>query len=341
MSRVLLLAASMRPPTYLAARRSVIIDTDSAIDDAIAMVLLPALLITSVGGILSAQQAAATARRLVAPLSAEGAAPPVCAGLDPVRNAMQDAPWAPKYSAQCISALDDIALPADAGHAARAPALDAASAIAATAQQHPGATLVCLGPLTNIAEVVRRESGILSRLGELVVLGGAVRRAGSAPHGAEWNFAADPSSAAQVFAAVAAAGTKLVLLANDVANDDAISEQSPLVRALCEPVACGFGPLPAADGGRAWHARRQCIGRRLVALQPEALTMDPLASAFVLDPSVFELEDVHLRVDPVTGVTTECGLGEGTLVRLATRIDTSAYERLLREELLDDLPASL
>lgn len=346
------------------ARGPVIIDTDCAIDDAIALVLLPAILVSAVGGILPAHRAAAGARRLLGGLRRgrpHAAAPRVCPGLDPPNDFMGVAPWAPAYRARCERMLDDIALPADAGVDVRCATMadptpkaapDAADAIIAAVRLHAGATLVCLGPLTNVAEAIDREPDLLSQLGELVVLGGAVRHAGAAPHGAEWNMWFDPASAAKVFAAAAAAGSApLVLLANDVANDDAIDVHGPLVRALCEPVECDLACPPlAADAlaslsladpaeeavdDKASRLRRQCLGRRLIALQPEALTMDPLASAFVLDPTIFEVEDAHVSVDPLTGFTAESVAGAGTSVRLAVRVDSSAYERLLRKELLD------
>jgi len=128
-----------------------------------------------------------------------------------------------------------------------------------------------------------------------------------------------------------------VLLSNDVANDDAINVHAPLVRALCEPVECKLPAAPLAPAGEdraAARAYRQCVARRLVALQPEALTMDPLAAALVLRPSIFELQLAHVCVDERTGVTAECAAGRGTAVQLAVRIDCGEYERLLRDELL-------
>jgi len=158
---------------------------------------------------------------------------------------------------------------------------------------------------------------------------GAVRRKGHAPCGAEWNMWCDPRAATATFEAAAAAGIVLVLLANDCVNEDAIDVHSEAVSRLCEPVACD------EEGLAATQLARKRFGRRLVALQPEALTMDPLAAAYVLDPSLFEMEETHVAVDPDTGVTYEVGPGKGARLQLATRIDSRGYERLLLKELLN------
>jgi purine nucleosidase len=311
------------------------VDTDCAIDDAIALALLPALLVTCVGGMVAADHAVLGARRLVGGFATsygQARLPHVCLGLDPPNDILAVAPWARTYRERCERMLADIGMPSDAGatvHCALQPAPgDAASALIAAAREHAGnARLVCLGPLSNVAEALRREPGLFKMVAELVILGGAVRMRGSAPHGSEWNMWFDPVAAHEVFEAARLADLPLVLLSVDVANEDAIDLDSAAVRSLYKPVECTTGGADAQE-------QRRCYGRRLVALQPEALTMDPLAAAFVLAPETFKFEDAHVRVDKATGVTEEVVAGLGTRVRLAVSVDSHAYAQLLLRELI-------
>ena len=111
-------------------------------------------------------------------------------------------------------------------------AASAPEAILAAAREHPGhCTLLCLGPLTNVAEALLADPGTLQRcLSSVVVMGGAVRVPGNCGPGrrAEFNFYSDPEAARVVFGA----GLPLVLLDLGVANDDACT-QDDVVRLQC------------------------------------------------------------------------------------------------------------
>ena len=60
-------------------------------------------------------------------------------------------------------------------------------------------TLVPTGPLTNIATAIRREPAILSRIDEIVIMGGAMREGGNQTPSAEFNIIVDPHAADIVF----------------------------------------------------------------------------------------------------------------------------------------------
>jgi len=66
--------------------------------------------------------------------------------------------------------------------------------------ESPGeTTLVCTGPLTNLALALQREPRIVTEVREVVLMGGAVRRPGNVTPVAEFNIYADPDAAAVVF----------------------------------------------------------------------------------------------------------------------------------------------
>lgn len=77
----------------------------------------------------------------------------------------------------------------------------AALAMIRLSHAHPGLLLVCLGPLTNLALALRLDPTLASRIGRLVVMGGAVTGQGNTSVGAEFNIAFDPEAAHIVFEA--------------------------------------------------------------------------------------------------------------------------------------------
>ena len=62
--------------------------------------------------------------------------------------------------------------------------------------QHRGQiTIVALGPLTNIATAIQRDSATMAQVKELIVMGGSLHGQGNITPAAEFNFHADPEAA--------------------------------------------------------------------------------------------------------------------------------------------------
>ena len=61
------------------------------------------------------------------------------------------------------------------------------------------ATVICLGPLTNIARAFKRDPGLAATVGRIIMLGGAVSGIGNVTPAAEFNMYYDPESARQIF----------------------------------------------------------------------------------------------------------------------------------------------
>ncbi|MGL6291817.1 MAG: nucleoside hydrolase [Silanimonas sp.] len=83
----------------------------------------------------------------------------------------------------------------------RAEAEHAALAMIRLSHAHPGLLLVALGPLTNLALALRLDPTLPTRIGRLVVMGGAVTGQGNTSVSAEFNIAFDPEAAYIVFEA--------------------------------------------------------------------------------------------------------------------------------------------
>src|SRR6185503_14967806 len=66
--------------------------------------------------------------------------------------------------------------------------------------REPGAiTVVCTGPLTNLALAVQRSPQVVKDIAEVVLMGGAIGMPGNTTPTAEYNIYADPEAAAIVF----------------------------------------------------------------------------------------------------------------------------------------------
>jgi purine nucleosidase len=175
--------------------RNFLIDTDTASDDAVAIMMALAhpdvrvIGLTTVAGNVGLEQATRNAL-----LTAEicGADAPVFMGAgQPLTRALQDAHWFHGHDG-----LGNHGYPAPKRAPERERAVDA---IVRLAHDEPGLTLVTLGPLTNIALALAREPMIAAKIGRCVVMGGAPCCEGNVTPAAEYNIWVDPEAARAVF----------------------------------------------------------------------------------------------------------------------------------------------
>ena len=176
----------------MTAMRDFLIDTDTASDDAVAIIMALAdpgvrvLGLTTVAGNVGLEQATQNAL-----LTAEicGSDVPVFAGAEkPLTRAHEHAHWFHGHDG-----LGDRGYPRPRRAPEREGAVDA---ILRLARENPGLTLVTLGPLTNIALALEREPELAERIGRCVVMGGAPCCEGNVTPAAEYNIWVDPEAAA-------------------------------------------------------------------------------------------------------------------------------------------------
>lgn len=175
--------------------REFIIDTDTASDDAVAILMALAapdvrvLALTTVAGNVGLEQAT---RNALYTCEVAGSEVPVYKGAAaPLIRKHEDAHW--------FHGHDGFG---DRGYAAprRAPEREyAVDALVELARRHKGLTLVTLGPLTNIALALARDPDFASHIGRCVVMGGAPCCEGNATPAAEYNIWVDPEAAKRVF----------------------------------------------------------------------------------------------------------------------------------------------
>jgi purine nucleosidase len=175
--------------------RNFLIDTDTASDDAVAIMMalsrpdVRVLGLTTLAGNVGLEQATRNAL-----MTAEicGSDVPVFAGAGgPLTRTLQDAHW---FHGR--DGLGDHGYPPPKRAPEREHGVDA---IVRLVHAEPGLTLVTLGPLTNIALALKRDPEIAGKIGRCVVMGGAPCCEGNVTPAAEYNIWVDPEAARAVF----------------------------------------------------------------------------------------------------------------------------------------------
>jgi purine nucleosidase len=171
--------------------RSFLIDTDTASDDAVALIMalrspdVRVEAITVVAGNVSLAQAT---RNALYTVELSGAETPVFAGESrPLQRTLERAEW--------FHGKDGLG---DHGYLAARRVAEpehAVDAIIRTVYAHPGLTLVTLGPLTNIAQALLREPAVSKNIERCVLMGGAPCCEGNVTPAAEYNIWVDPEAA--------------------------------------------------------------------------------------------------------------------------------------------------
>jgi inosine-uridine nucleoside N-ribohydrolase len=176
-------------------KRSILVDTDTASDDAVALIMalrspdVQVEAITVVAGNVPVEQACRNALLTVELCLADV---PIFAGADkPLTRELQVADW--------FHGRDGLG---DRGYAPSQRVTEAEHAVDAiirTVKQHPGIEVITLGPLTNLALALERERGLAEDIERCVVMGGAPCCEGNVTPAAEFNIWVDPEAARLVF----------------------------------------------------------------------------------------------------------------------------------------------
>ena len=175
--------------------RTFLIDTDTASDDAVAIIMalsapdVRVCALTIVAGNVGLEQA--TRNALYTAQICASDVPVYKGAAAPLNRPLEDAHW---FHGR--DGFGDRNYPAPARSAEPEPAVDA---IIRLVHADPGLTLVTLGPLTNIALALARDPSISARIGRCVVMGGAPCCEGNVTPAAEYNIWVDPEAARAVF----------------------------------------------------------------------------------------------------------------------------------------------
>ena len=173
-----------------------VIDTDTASDDAVALAMalrhpgVEVVAITTVAGNCPVEQ---STRNALYTAELCGADVPVYQGA--AAPLVVDARFATWFHGQ--DGLGDQGYPPPQ----QAPeSTDAAAALIKAIRANPGCVLVTLGPLTNLVFALRQAPDLVDLVGRCVVMGGTANAVGNVTPAAEFNLWFDPHAARAVFA---------------------------------------------------------------------------------------------------------------------------------------------
>ena len=233
-----------------------VIDTDPGIDDALAILLALASpevdlrLVTTVHGNVELAQTTENALRVLHLAGRSDV--PVAAGA--AASLVHPQPERAGH-VHGAAGLGGVELPPSPAAADPRPAVVALAELLMTSPEP--VTVAAVGPLTNLALLLRVFPDAAARIGRLVVMGGSAARGGNVTAAAEFNVWADPEAAQ----AVLASALPTVLVGLDVTLPTVLDEDGIARFAAAGPIgAAGRGdpaavPRPRAD--RLRHDRRR------------------------------------------------------------------------------------
>jgi purine nucleosidase len=259
------------------ARVRIILVVDTGVDDALALALAvrhPAIqleaVLTSCGNV-GLELATANTLRVLDWLGATDV--PVIAGAD----CPLEAPFIDAAYWHGADGLGGAQLPVSQ----RAALADAPGYLVERLLAEPGQiTVVCTGPLTNLALALRLDPRVVSLVKDVVLMGGAVQMPGNTTPTAEYNIYADPEAAAIVFNQ----DWPLTMVGLDV-TQQVVLTASEVARLSNETSAEAV-------------LLREVTRDLLVVKGMESMALhDPLAVGVALDPTLVQTMNGQVRVE--------------------------------------------
>ena len=315
----------------------VILDTDTGVDDALAILLAmrsPELGIEAITGVCGNTSLDHCMRNIHLTLSVlDGREAPVVASGES-RPLVRE----PAFSGNIhgTDGLGDVTRLVDAGGSRvypdpeqRSSPVHAVDLILERAGRYPNElTLIAVGPLTNVARAIMKHPERMRGLREIIIMGGAFETSGNVSPVAEFNIHADPH-AAQI---VCDSGIPLVFVPLDVTRQAFLD-------------AGTIGRFAGEAGARATFVR-DCTSRYIAFHRRErgvngCFLHDPLAVAVAVREDL--VTTVPARVDVETAGDLTTGMTVSDLrsqrwgepnARVCTAVDVQAFTRLFEERVL-------
>lgn len=321
-------------------KKRVIIDTDPGVDDALALLLafsspeLQIEAITTVGGNAHLELVTKNAALLLdlldpkpRPILAQGASPlsrqaPITArsihgsdGLGEL-NRFKAPNGSPRYPQPD--------LPKNVPHASEVM-LD-------LLKRYPDElTLITLGPLTNVAEVLQIDRKRASLLREVVIMGGAITVPGNITPAAEFNLFMDPPATQRVFES----GLPITLVPLDVTGKVFLKPED--IQGLSQGMREPFGGFLLDSTSVALEYMKRVRGMAVIHLH------DPLAAGVAIDPSLVKTSSLNVAVETHPGIARGATLADLRPIRddlkqppnlhVALEVDAEAFLKLFKERL--------
>jgi purine nucleosidase len=313
------------------APRRLVVDTDTASDDAVALLLAlqsertTVEAVTVVAGNVPFDRQVENAKYTLSLVDAtdvpvhEGARAPLVKDFEHATDVHGD------------EGLGDVTVPETDVASAAAYGPDA---IVEAARDAPGElTLLCIGPLTNLALAAAREPDLPDLLEEVWVMGGSLEYRGNVTPAAEFNFWVDPDAARRVLREFDVHLVDWgVTVRDSTLEGDALDDITGLDTRLAE----FFDGLTSHV--RAYTRDEQGFDG---VTQP-----DSLAAACLIAPEIREVvRDRYVEVDEREGLTRglslvdpEGSLDERPRTRVVESVDSDAFRDVIRALVAGDAP---
>lgn len=267
--------------------RKVIIDCDMGTDDAVALSMalfdprLDILAITATEGCVTAEQSTRNLQAIIEILDPDRY--PRLGAAHPCENA-------PAVNTSYLYGADGLGNSSfHISKLAHMPESD--KLMIDCVRAHPGdVTILCLGPLTNVARAFKRDPNIVESVDRIIMVGGSINGVGNITQAAEFNFYFDPESAQEVLCS----RTTKSMVPLDVTGDvsfglellDDIPDESTRVGNFLKQI------LPYA-----YRAYRRELGCESINLN------DAVGMLALLEPYLFEFEDMAAQVETAGELT--------------------------------------
>jgi purine nucleosidase len=268
--------------------RNILIDTDTASDDAVALIMAlrsPAVrvaAITLVAGNVSVEQG--TQNALYTVELCDSSVPVFTGAAAPLTRPLEDASW---FHGQ--DGLGDHGYRPVKRTAEREFGVDA---MIRTVRENPGIEMITLGPLTNVALALRQWPELAANVSRCVVMGGAPCCEGNVTPAAEYNFWADPEAARVVLRSQ----LPLELIGWQISRGEAVVNAQEIEQILA--LQTKFGEFTVRSNDTASGALLKQTGEIGIALP------DPTAMAILLDPALSLMSSDHyMDVQIDNGIT--------------------------------------
>jgi purine nucleosidase len=273
-----------------------IIDTDTASDDAVALMMalqtddIEVVAITIVAGNVDMKQGSINARYTVE----------LCGKNVPVYEGVEGPLIREVYRAEFFHGPDGMGnmnYPAPRNPPAEGHAIDA---LIDTIRANPGIILVTLGPMSNVALAVTRAPDIVQNVSRCIVMGGAACTVGNITPAAEYNIWCDPEAARICFRS----GLPIEMVGWELCRGEANLMEDEM-KYYKETINTPLSHFTIDCNASALETNQNWLGDPGIGLP------DPVAMAVAIDPDICTQKSQHF-------VDVEC---DGTFTRGMTVVD--------------------
>jgi inosine-uridine nucleoside N-ribohydrolase len=284
--------------------KPILIDTDTGVDDAMALILafnspeLSVKAITTVAGNVDVTKCTRNVERILdllniqdRPTVAEGASRPL---------------RLPLVIASEVHGKDGLGdVPAFMPHSRKLRHPRAVETILRCCDQYKSKlTIVAIGPLTNLALALKKDFRVMRKVGRIVTMGGAIRVPGNTGPVAEFNYFVDPDAAHVVLNS----GIPLTVIPLDVTHQAVVMRKEMEYRAKRRASIAALAILKMTESYMNYHLDTQGFNGGYLH--------DPMAVGIVIDPSLVKTRNVHVDVE-----------SKGTFTRGMTVTDLREHQK--------------